>query len=196
MMTDTSLIVKLPTCGRRTWITTPDEKWFVCKPPSKLPDLPAAELLKIPGLFRTREVTCEDCLACKDQELEVVRPKTLESDEQHPIDRAPDNTDPPQLAPQRPPHIGDDGTITYQHEGWEPPPVPRGYRRKSDNLKSRDAWVLVRETPLCKRVVLHRVEKAACNCISVLHVCTYRGKAENISVTKCDSCPHYKARND
>lgn len=205
MMTDMTPTAD-PPCGRRAWIVTPDSKRFVCKPPSKLPDLPAAELLKRPGLFRTRDVGSAHCKVCSYQEPVVVLPPSKESSEQHQVDGAasaavivgrtpiivPPNPDPD---PPRTSQISDDGTIIYQKEGWEPPPVPPGYRRQSDDLSSTDAWVLVRETPLCKHVVLHQAVEKSCGCTSVIYVCTHRGKAENISGTKCDSCPHQEARD-
>ena len=191
-MTDTTRTAKLPACGRREWIITPEGERFVCKPPT-LPDLPAAELLKRPELFCTRAVSPANCQGCIYQEPVMVRPKSRESSEQHP-EGAPVALSEGHLR-RIPPTITDDGTIIYQKEGWEPPPVPPGYRRQSEDLSSTDAWVLVRETPLCKHVVLHRVKKKSCGCTSVIFVCTHRGKAENISGTKCDSCPHQETRD-
>ena len=193
MMTDTILTAN-PPCGRRAWIITPEGERFICKPPTNLPDLPAAELLKRPELFRARAVSPANCKGCIYQEPVTVLPKSRESSEQHQADQAPAALSEGHLK-RIPPTITDDGTIIYQKEGWEPPPVPPGYQRQSEDLSSRDAWVLVRTTPLCKHVVLHQVKKKSCNCTSVIFVCTHRGKAENISGTKCDSCPHQETRD-
>ena len=48
------------------------------------------------------------------------------------------------------PRLLSDGTITYPHRGWEPPPVPAGYRRKSADLKSADAWIMLPVLPACE----------------------------------------------
>jgi len=43
-----------------------------------------------------------------------------------------------------------DGTLVYPQRGWEPPPVPAGYQRKNNNLKSADAWTMIPILTPCK----------------------------------------------
>jgi len=95
---------------------------------------------------------------------------------------------PPESAPQ----MLDDGSIVYEKVGWEPPPVPRGYRRKSDDLTHQDAWILVREKPLCKHCKLVRIQRADCDCLKLIPTCTRRGRAKNIQLDECDTCQNRK----
>ena len=68
------------------------------------------------------------------------------------------------------PNKATDGTITYPYRGWEPPPVMDGYRRKTNDLKSPDAWTFLPIIPPCE----HRTsvtETGSCGAQSVKYSC-------------------------
>lgn len=48
------------------------------------------------------------------------------------------------------PNKASDGVLSYPKRGWEPPKVPDGYRRKTNDLKSADAWIFIPILPSCK----------------------------------------------
>lgn len=82
------------------------------------------------------------------------------------------------------PRILDDGTIAYPKRGWEPPMVPAGYRRKSDDLRSPDAWVFLPVLPPCK----HRrreIRFSACGNAKVIHFCSLDMRCIS---NQCDQC--------
>lgn len=94
-----------------------------------------------------------------------------------------------QLTHKRPRLLAN-GVIAYPMKGWEPPAVPHGYRRKSDNLRSADAWVFIPIMEHCK----HRkreITYTPCGNATVTHTC---GKKDFQSfgsrvVTFCNTCP-------
>jgi hypothetical protein len=142
--------------------------------------------------FGKRQVSTEECLRCTLREPE--RPSQPDFKVDH-VERPIGELGPPPEAsgpPPKPPLIQGDGTIVYQKSGWEPPSVPPGYRRKTDDLKHPDAWVMVLETPLCKHCVLKQTKREACNCIRVVPTCTYRGKSKKINLDECSKCPNKK----
>jgi hypothetical protein len=120
-----------------------------------------------------------------------MRPRP-ESTAVHEVDPRASKLKPPKVT--KPPRVLEDGAIIYEKEGWEPPPVPPGYRRKSDDLSSPDAWILVPEKPLCKQLKLLQVEKE-CGCIRVSPICAHNGKHEIIERERCSQCPHRKERD-
>lgn len=68
------------------------------------------------------------------------------------------------------PHKASDGTISYPKRGWEPPPIPDGYQRKSTNLKSSDAWIFIPILPPCQhRTVV--VETGHCGAQAYKYSC-------------------------
>lgn len=195
-MTDTNPIVELPICGRR-WLGRNDAGTQIwCRPPTRPPGLSDAEALKDAAKwFKKRKVSCAECLACASQEPVQAPQSDLEimavADpivDGMPVGRDLATGEPTPKAPE----ILDDGTIVYEKTGWEPPPVPPGYKRQSDNLQSPYAWILVRKEPLCKHCKLVRIHRGNCDCLRVIPTCTYRGKAENIQMDQCASCPDKK----
>ncbi len=94
-----------------------------------------------------------------------------------------------------PPVIDPDGTLTYSSMGWEPPPCPPGYRRKSDDLESQDAWVLEPTEPLCKYIKLVLGRGTSCRCRRVIPTCVYEGKSSKTDSQTCPQCDHKESKN-
>jgi len=86
------------------------------------------------------------------------------------------------------PRIMTDGVIAYPKRGWEPPPIPVGYRRKSEDLKSSDAWIFLPVLPVC--LDRHQeIEYGHCGACKITYFCT-RG-LERIRIydfTTCNKC--------
>ena len=195
-MTDTNPIADVPPCGRRWLMRNEAGCQIWCRPPTRPPGLTDDDALRDPDRwFKKRQVTCALCLACNEREPE--RPPQPGVDVAHVVeplaDRIPEDWNVIHGEPEPlPPEIQEDGTIVYPKIGWEPPPVPPGYKRKSDDLGSEDAWTLVRIQPLCRFCKLVQVKRGNCGCLRVVPTCTYRGKSENIDVDRCESCPDKK----
>jgi hypothetical protein len=163
-----------------------------CRPPTRPPGLSNEAAIKDAAKwFRKRKITHEECLSCLAQEAVVPRADDPSiSEVKDPIKhgyvretglaKIPSSESAPQMH--------DDGTIVYEKVGWEPPPVPRGYKRKSNDLTHRDAWILVRKEPLCKHCKLVRIQRANCDCLKLIPTCTRRGRAKNIQLDECDTC--------
>jgi hypothetical protein len=84
------------------------------------------------------------------------------------------------------PRIFADGQIAYPKRGWEPPPVPLGYRRKSDDLRSSDAWVFLPVLPPCD----HRksiITYSACGAAKIRYECALKHNTD-----PCQTCPEKK----
>jgi hypothetical protein len=89
------------------------------------------------------------------------------------------------------PTIGPDGTLTYpRNGGWEPPRTPTGYRPKSTDWRSDDAWVFIPTWPPCvDREMANTV--APCGCIQINAMCASKeSKRAGLSVTveQCHQC--------
>ena len=82
------------------------------------------------------------------------------------------------------PHRMTDGTLVYIKKGWEPPAVPEGYRRKSNNFKNSDAWVLIPVLPPCETRITTE-EKGSCGAIKIMYHC--QGKRIH-DLTTCHRC--------
>lgn len=83
------------------------------------------------------------------------------------------------------PRFLSDGTIAYPKRGWEPPPVPAGYRRKSANLQSADAWVMLPVMTPCE----HRSTSTAygpCGACKISYFCKGQ-RIHDLSI--CTRCP-------
>lgn len=79
----------------------------------------------------------------------------------------------------------DDGTLVVEKVGWEPPAVPKGYRRKSNDLRSEDAWVFLSEYPACpKRQLL--LDQAPCGKLDVKAIC--RDGVRLVNLETCRKC--------
>jgi len=82
------------------------------------------------------------------------------------------------------PRIFADGTLVYPKRGWEPPPVPAGYRRKVSNLRSPDAWIFLPVLEACE----HReksITYAACGAAQIKYHCALHGQ---VQPPQCQSC--------
>lgn len=93
------------------------------------------------------------------------------------------------------PTLLEDGSIAYPKTGWEPPKCPDGYKPKSTDPKSADAWVFTPLSPPCAD--RHQYNGTLpCGCIKVTQVCVSRdsghfGKAVDPEV--CQTCPVRRA---
>lgn len=92
------------------------------------------------------------------------------------------------VLPEPPPpkaRMMDDGTVVVEKIGWEPPAVPKGYRRKSKDLRSDDAWVLLPEYPECpkRRLIL---DQARCGKVDVKAIC--RDGPKMVNLETCRKC--------
>ncbi len=68
------------------------------------------------------------------------------------------------------PRIMVDGVMTYPKRGWEPPPVPAGYRRKSANLRTADAWIFIPLLPVCEYRI-QTISYGSCGAASITYTC-------------------------
>lgn len=82
------------------------------------------------------------------------------------------------------PRLLDDGVIAYPKRGWEPPAVPAGYRRKSDDLRSPDAWTFIPILPPCKHRV-REIDFTHCGNARVKFTCSLTGSRVT---TYCNTC--------
>jgi hypothetical protein len=143
--------------------------------------LPPSELIKHPELYKQKIVTSEICLACQEldqnlQILPVTEVKTV-----------------PQPIPVRKPQLLKDGTIVYTkaETDWEPPPVPVGYKRKSNNPQSSDAWILIPEKPFCIHIEFEKKPAQSCGCERYFLNCTRNGnKVLILREETCQECPY------
>jgi hypothetical protein len=93
-----------------------------------------------------------------------------------------------QLTHKRPRLLAN-GVIAYPMKGWEPPAIPSGYRRKSTNLRSADAWVFIPTIEPCKHRE-RKIEYSPCGNAKVEFYCrheTCKFKGSRI-VTACNDC--------
>jgi hypothetical protein len=78
------------------------------------------------------------------------------------------------------------GTLTYARTGWEPPPVPPGYQRKSSDLNSDAAWILDPLKPVCKHLELSPANVGPCGYPRIAHYCL---KIKSfVGPRTCESC--------
>ena len=181
MTTDMKNIAdNLPPCKRRVlYRALPGEPFIIyCKPPlEKLKALPASEAIRNPELYKTKIVLLETCQGCQEREENfelVLKPQVIS----------------PKI---KRPKILENGTIIYKKEDsdWEPPPIPLGYKRESDNLKDEKAWVLIPEKPFCIHVQFEKNIKKSCGCETYSLICTKDGKHEVILRKEtCQECPN------
>lgn len=73
--------------------------------------------------------------------------------------------------------------------GWEPPPVPVGYKRKNDDLTNDEAWEFI-PTRFCLHVKLIETWKPNCGCKRYETVC--RLDDSPLTERKCQQCLHRK----
>lgn len=83
-----------------------------------------------------------------------------------------------------------DGTLVYPHRGFEPPPLIPGYRRKSNNPRSGDAWVMIPEWQDCKYRCRIELQKTTCRCLTFAFTCNHPDYVgPHLSAEICKSCP-------
>lgn len=88
-----------------------------------------------------------------------------------------------------------DGSLVYEKTGLglDPPICPGGYKRKSEDFSTNDAWVFVPLWPECRdRQQVNTV--SPCGCISVHPFCTSAaiGNDKNnrlVVLNDCEGCP-------
>lgn len=90
------------------------------------------------------------------------------------------------------PKLMPDGSIVYEKVGWEIPPPHPGYRRKSNDPNSPDAWVFVPlALPCLDRMMINHI-KPSCGCLQVNAICVSETSGyKNHTVTHmiCEKCP-------
>lgn len=78
-----------------------------------------------------------------------------------------------------------DGSILYQKKGWEPPPVPDGYKRDPSN-----AWRFVPVYPPCDfRIQAQKMKP--CGAIHLITVCNCPDcplRRQDVSEEQCNAC--------
>ncbi len=126
-----------------------------------------------------RRVTGDICNQCSHRE-------GANKPERRTISNVP--SEKPRKGSGKPPTITPSGTITYVKEDWQPPPCPPGYRRRSNNLKHKDAWVLEPKQPPCKHIELITGGTTACGYRRVIPTCTYQGRSLKLTSNTCQSC--------
>lgn len=82
------------------------------------------------------------------------------------------------------PHKMADGTLVYVKKGWEPPAVPDGFKRKSNDFKNPDAWVMIPVLPPCSTRTSSE-EQGSCGAIKIIYSC--QGK-RIVDLTTCYKC--------
>ena len=129
-----------------------------------------------------RPVTPRNCLRCTTAERGEKSPHTgkfrpkIEPSEK------------PQKAHTDPPEINPLGTLIYARTGWEPPPCPLGYIRRSSDVESDDAWVLDPIKVPCKHLSLLPAEVGGCGYHRIKRRC--RIIKSFIGPKTCDDCTY------
>jgi hypothetical protein len=83
------------------------------------------------------------------------------------------------------PRLLNDGTIAYPKRGWEPPAIPAGYERKSNDLRSADAWIFIPIIKPCKHRQRH-LTFSPCGNAKIVWVCGPTGRC--VETTRCSTC--------
>jgi hypothetical protein len=120
--------------------------------------------------FKNR-VTEDDCNPCSNRE-------GANQPEQRPM---------PSQTNHGRPRIMTDGVIAYPKRGWEPPPVPEGYRRKCADLKNSDAWIFIPVLPNCPQRT-HEVEYGHCGACKITYFCQRDKGARIYDLSTCNKC--------
>lgn len=174
MTTDTPNTANLPPCSRRQIARFRTGCIIKCKPPAWARTLPPAEFISDPYHFKPRLVVVAECLACQMCEHEAKNPDLA----------------PPAII-LKPPEIQPNGVIVYEPTTFEPPPLPDGYRRKSNDPRHPDAWVLIPEVEPCKHVIYEvRESNDGCKCRKVSRFCTHNGTRVALTGSSCANCPN------
>lgn len=82
-----------------------------------------------------------------------------------------------------------DGSLLFKKKGWEPPPVPEGFKRDPKN-----AWHFVPTFPLCEfRIQTHRMKP--CGAIDMITVCNCPDcplRQNTVVESQCNACTFRK----
>jgi hypothetical protein len=78
------------------------------------------------------------------------------------------------------------GTLIYPRTGWEPPPCPPGYRSRSSDQNSDDAWILDPIDAVCEHLELVPADTGACGYRRVARRCKLIESF--IGPRTCDTC--------
>ncbi len=86
------------------------------------------------------------------------------------------------------PRLLPDGVLVYPKKGT-PPPVPEGYRRKSDNLTSPDAWIMLPLWRDCPFRICETSRREDCRCITYVYFCGHpHYNRPRLTISMCKSC--------
>jgi hypothetical protein len=85
-----------------------------------------------------------------------------------------------------------DGSLAYPKRGWEPPPSIPGYKRKSSNPHSADAWIFLPVWQPCVYRDEIEVSRRACGCISYSYICIHPDDVCNGCTVSADICNECK----
>jgi len=86
------------------------------------------------------------------------------------------------------------GEIVYKRIGWEPPPCPEGYERKSDDPQSDDAWRFVSQWKPCIHRQKKTIPRENCNCATIVQECDLKN-GTRVSIAVCRECPLREEEN-
>lgn len=93
------------------------------------------------------------------------------------------------------PKIMEDGSLVYPRTGFEPPVVPEGYYRKSDNIRDDGAWTFIPLWPPCgDRSTANTVR--SCGCVQINAMCGSKDSqhhGQRVVLTECLACPVRRA---
>lgn len=85
------------------------------------------------------------------------------------------------------PETLESGEIVYKRIGWEPPPCPEGYERKSDDPNSDDAWRFVSKWKPCIHRKAKSIMRENCACRTFVQECDLKSGAQ-VSIAICQLC--------
>jgi len=92
------------------------------------------------------------------------------------------------------PRLLSDGTLIYPKRGM-PPPVPEGYRRKSEILTSPDAWIMLPLWIDCLFRIRETIKREDCRCFSYAYFCGHPEQSRlELTVSLCENCQICKAK--
>ena len=193
----------LPACQRRFIHNNMVVSVIYCKPSKlKLNALSVKEKLANLSVFQTRAVTPETCLACLEFEIptptvaytypnapQEVSRQSLALMTYNPEKQTLEAPAPEEPVERKPPTLKEDGTLVFEKVGWEPPPLPIGYTRESNDPQSIGAWTLVPKVPLCRDLNMKIVKNdAGCKCYRLELTCN------NNKQPLCETCPDRKPK--
>lgn len=168
-----NIVNTLPSCKRRIVFkkSADDPGIIYCRPDyDELRIQDPKILLKTLDVFKPKIISTTQCLTCSKNVPVICKPENSK---------------------QLPPIIDTNVIIYEKKEGdWEPPPLVPGYKRKSDNPKSKDAWVLIPDANFCIHAKLEKNEDPSCGCKRYQLFCV---KNNNhillLQLETCQNCP-------